>query len=583
MLSKLRTKTLLLPLLLLIAASITILASSWDSTAGRFYLDSEGHFRAIPYFREPSLSWQKIHGAIFLNPYPAAQRPIPTFSFLIENNLLGLTPKSGRIINVLIHCFNIFILFFLCRRILIHFGKEQTAANSAALLGALLWGLNPFHADTVYYVIQRMTTLSAMFYLLGVLAYLRTRESPGNWGWWGALAASFAGGLACKENAALLPLGLLVLEFALPPDGIGGPQAQRKRLGWLLAAVIVLPLSGALALGYSPGGIIQSLLEKSPGREFTSLERLMTEGRVLMHYLSLLFFPHPDRLAFVLKYPLSQSLFNPITTIVSWGTIAALLAVASFYKRLYPLVWLGIFWFFTNHLLESTVIPLEIAFVHRNYLPSVFLFLPIAVWLVSHKRRQLTLIATSILLILILPIGWNARASIWGDPTRFWEDSVEKSPGSLRAYINLGVMWDIQGQPAKGLEIYQMGITNAYDENPAAWSSVYCNMGIASMNLGHYGPADSYMTNALSLAPLPDCLINMAKLQLRVGNPGRAMQAMEKLFSIRPRHRKLHLMRAKIYLTTGQLEVARIELKQELALFPGNIEAKNLLHHLDAR
>lgn len=571
-----------LAMALLMAAAIAILAAGWDAAGGRFYLDSEGYFRAVSYFRDPSLSWQKIHDAIFSNPYPAAQRPIPTISFLIENNLLGLSPKSGRIINLVIHGLNIFLLFFLCRRLLLQFGKDRRTAISAALLGALLWGLNPFHADTVYYVIQRMTTLSASFYLLGTIAYLRTRESPGSRVWWAALAASFAGGLACKENAALLPLGLLVLESALPPDA-AGPQARRRRLAWLLGAVVVLPLAGALALGYSPAGIVRSLLEKSPGREFTSLQRLMTEGRVLMHYLSLLLFPHPDRLAFVLKYPVSQSLFNPVTTIIAWGAIAILLGAASFYKKRYPLVWLGLFWFLINHLLESTVIPLEIAFVHRNYLPSVFLFLPVAVWLAAQKRQPAATIIPAALLILLLPFGWNARAAVWSDPARFWQDSVEKSPGSLRAYINLGVMWDIKGQPARALEIYQKGIANAYDENPAAWSSVYCNMGIASMNLGHYGPADSYMTKALSLAPLPDCLINMAKLQLRVGNPGRAMQAMEKLYRIRPRHPKLHLMRARIYLSTGQREAARRELEQELALFPGSLEASNLLRRLDAR
>ncbi len=569
-------RTLLSTLLLLIA-SAAIITVSWDSTAGRFYLDSEGHFRSVPYFREPSLSLEKIHKTIFNNPYPAAQRPIPTLSFLIENAVAGLTPKSGRIINTLIHCLNVIILFFLCRRLLTHFGQAPQMAERAALLAALLWGLNPFHADTVFYVIQRMTLLSASFYLLGVIAYLRTRESPHSWAWWGALAASFIAGIASKENAALLPLGLLALEFVLPADRIGGPQARRKRLAWLLGAVLILPSLAAMALGYSPAQIVQGLLKDSGNRVFTNTERLLTQGRVLMHYLSLLFFPHPERLAFVLKYPLSHTLFTPITTLLSWGGIALLLIASSLRIRQQPLLWLAIFWFFINHLLESTFIQLEMAFVHRNYLPSVFLFLPIACWLARQKRPGVTIVLPTTILMVLFLASWNSRAMVWGDPAKFWEDSVEKTPGSLRAYINLGIIWDIRQQPAKAMEIYQQGAKNAYDENSVAWASLYCNMGIASMHLGQYGPAQRYMSKSLAYSSMPDCLVNLAKLYLKLNNPGMAMRAMDELARGWPRHRKLHLMRARAYLAAGQVAAARMELQRELSLFPQNREARSLL------
>jgi len=524
---------------------------------------------------------QKIHDTIFDNPYPAAQRPIPTLSFLIENNVIGLTPKSGRIINILIHCLNIIILFFLCRRLLSHFGQADPTANSAALLCALFWGLNPFHADTVFYVIQRMTTLSATFYLLGVIAYLRTRESPNNWVWWGALAVSFIAGLASKENAALLPLGLLALEFVLPADHIGGIQARRKRLAWLLSAVLILPSLGALALGYSPVQIAQDLLKDSSNRIFSNAERLLTQGRVLMHYLSLLFFPHPDRLTFVLKYPLSQTLFNPITTLLSWGGIAFLLIASSLQIKRHPLLWLAIFWFFINHLLESTFIQLEMAFVHRNYLPSIFLFLPVACWLASLKKPQLTVIIPTAILMMLFLASWNSRATVWGDPTKFWEDSVKKAPGSLRGYINLGIIWDIKNQPAKAMDIYQQGAKNGYDENRVAWASLYCNMGIASMHMGQYGSAQTYMTKSLKQSSMPGCLINLAKLYLKLNNPGMVMRAMDELARNWPRYQKLHLMRARAYLALSQIAAARMELHQELTLFPQNQEAKNLLEIID--
>jgi len=581
MLAKPALQRVLLSTILLLIASAAIVTASWNSTTGRFYLDSEGHFRSISYFREPSLSWDKIHSAIFDNPYPAARRPIPTLSFLIENNVVGLTPKSGRIINTLIHGLNIILLFFLCRRLLIHFGNNQQTADRAALLCALLWGLNPFHADTVFYVIQRMTLLSATFYLLGVIAYLHTRKSPQRWMWWSALTASFIAGIASKENAALLPLGLLALEFVLPANQIGGTQARRKRLAWLLGAVLIVPILGAMALGYSPVQIFQGLLKDSGNRVFTNTERLLTQGRILIHYLSLFFFPHPDRLAFVLKYPLSHTLFNPITTLLSWGSITLLLIISSLQIKRHPLLWLAIFWFFINHLLESTFIQLEMAFVHRNYLPSIFLFLPAAYWLTQQKRPQLTVIAPTVILLVLFLTIWHSRAIVWGDPTKFWEESMEKAPGSLRAYINLGIIWDIKNQPAKAMKIYQQGAENAYDENRVAWASLYCNMGIASMHLQQYGPAKTYMNKSLKQSSMPDCLINLAKLYLKLNNPGMVMRAMDELARTRPRYRKLHLMRARAYLAVGQIAAARMELLQELTLFPQNRAARELLEILN--
>ncbi len=572
-----------LSILLLLIASAAITAVSLESMNGRFYLDSEGHFRSIPYFQEPSLSLEKIYATLFDNPYPAAQRPIPTLSFLIENAIAGLSPRSGRLINTLIHGLNLLLLFSLCRHLLLQFGQSPPLAERGALLAALLWGLNPFHADTVFYVIQRMTLLSASFYMLGVIAYLHTRTSPRSWGWWGVLMASFIAGIASKENAALLPLGLLLLEFVLPADRPGGLRARRRRLAGLACAVLILPALGAMLLGYNPAQILQGLLQDSANRVFTNTERLLTQGRVLMHYLSLLFFPHPDRLAFVLKYPLSHTLFSPITTLLSWGGIALLLIASSLRIKQHPLLWLAIFWFFTNHLLESTFIQLEMAFIHRNYLPSVFLFLPIACWLASRRAPRLAIAAPVGILMLLFLFGWHSRAVVWGDPVRFWGESVEKAPGSLRGYINLGILWDLKGEPARALAIYRQGAERAHDENRVAWASLYCNMGIAAMHLGQYGQARDHISRSLGYSAMPGCLLNLAKLYLKLNDPGMAMRALDELARGWPRYRKLHLLRARAYLAAGQRAAARAELHRELALFPRNREARALLEGLNRR
>ena len=63
------------------------------------------------------------------------------------------------------------------------------------------------------------------------------------------------------------------------------------------------------------------------------------------------------------------SLFPPWTTLPALASIPALLRLALVVRKKQPLVSLGVLWFFTGHLLESTILPLEIAHEHRNYLP----------------------------------------------------------------------------------------------------------------------------------------------------------------------------------------------------------------------
>lgn len=561
-------------LLFLICAAILI--SSWPSLTGRYYLDTEGHFRSVPYFREPSLSWQKIHDVIFSNPYPAARRFLPTFSFLVENRLFGMSPKSGRIINLFVHFLNIFLVFILLRRILRLLGRGGPRSNTTALVGSLLWGVNPFHADAVLYVIQRMTLMSASFYLGGALVYLEARERKKAWLWWLLLSVFFFGGLACKQNAVLLPVGLVVLELALPTKSGESSRIRLKRLFSLIAVLVCLPISAALILGYNLTGIL-GIFSDTAGREFSAVERLLTEGRVLVDYLTLLFLPLPGRLSFIFKYQLSRSLFLPWTTIAAWGFIGCLAGFAFFARKRNPLIWLAVGWFFINHILESTAIPLEIAFVHRNYLPSVFLFLPIAWWIVSQDRKQLiTTVSISLVTVLFL-LGWNLRANVWGNPVKFWEDGIRKAPGSLRSYINLGVLRDIQGRSIDAMAIYHQGAESAFEEPPAAWSALYGCMGIASMNLKQLNQAEMYLDKAISIAPLPDNLLNMAKLQLLLKNYDRANAALNKLGRIRPQHQKLHFIRAKIFLAQERIEEAVAELVKELTLYPGNQEARKLL------
>jgi tetratricopeptide (TPR) repeat protein len=335
----------------------------------------------------------------------------------------------------------------------------------------------------------------------------------------------------------------------------------------------------ALLLGYNLQDIFDTLLN-AKGRFFTSWQRLLTEGRVLVHYLSLLFFPAPGRFALVQKFRISQTLFGPITTLFSWVFILGLIVLAIKQRKRFPLFAVAVLWFFSNHLLESSIIPLEIAFLHRNYIPALFLFLPLAVLVATLAERRPVTWLPVMLLIPVLCSGQIARAGKWGDPELFWSDAVSKAPGSLRGYINLGIIHDLRGEEQKALGIYERASGAAFEEDQGSWADLYVNIGIALMKLGRDNEAEPYLDKALAITLNDDYLFNMAHLQLRLGNREKLWKSLKLLERNNARYPDLHLLKAKAYVAEKRYSDAREELEIELRFYPGNQPARSLLYRL---
>ena len=132
--------------------------------------------------------------------------------------------------------------------------------------------------------------------------------------------------------------------------------------------------------------VLPKLLSGYAYRDFNLVERLLTEGRVVVWYMSLLLWPDPARMSMEHDFEISTSLFSPLTTLPSLLLIAALIFLAIRFRRRFPVITYGIVWFFLNLVIESTIIPLELVFEHRLYLPSMGFYLSVAALLVTLFR-----------------------------------------------------------------------------------------------------------------------------------------------------------------------------------------------------
>jgi hypothetical protein len=124
----------------------------------------------------------------------------------------------------------------------------------------------------------------------------------------------------------------------------------------------------------------QKLYEARP---FTLGQAVLTPPRVILFYLSLLFYPVEQRLSITHDIQLSNSLFDPPSTIVAILVLLGIVGACLLKSKKWPFISYCILFFFMNHVIEGSVFGLELIFEHRNYLPSMLLFAPVAILLVK--------------------------------------------------------------------------------------------------------------------------------------------------------------------------------------------------------
>lgn len=103
---------------------------------------------------------------------------------------------------------------------------------------------------------------------------------------------------------------------------------------------------------------------------------------------------------------------------------------------------LAILFFFAAHLMESTVIGLELYFEHRNYVAAIFLFLPVAAGLsaLSEKIRPSIVVLVSTLILSMLAILTWQRSVLWSNTDKlqiYWAQNSPDSPRAQGKYADL--------------------------------------------------------------------------------------------------------------------------------------------------
>jgi len=409
-----------------------------------FYLDDIRNIEKNPHIRLDRLTLEGLSGAAFKS--FASRRPVSNISFALNYYLHEYDLAGYHAVNIVIHILTgIFLYYFLeltlRLAIPLMFSRRQPPSlnpSLIALFAALLWLVHPIQTQSVTYIVQRMNSMAAMFYILCFLFYVKGRLSaPGGrrWAWFSGSAVAALLAFGSKEISATLPFFLLLYEWYFFQDL---SKAWLKRyLPYIVGSFCLLAI---IALVYVEMDPIDSILSGYRHRDFTLAERLLTEFRVVIFYIGLLLYPNPSRLNLDHYFSLSKSLLEPMTTLVSLAAIIGLLALAVILARRHRLASFSILWFFGNLAIESSVISLELVFEHRAYLPSMFFFLVVIVLVSRYVRNARVLTAGFGVVLVILCLWTYDRNDLWGDPVVFWADAVRKADKKARPHQSLAVL-----------------------------------------------------------------------------------------------------------------------------------------------
>ncbi|WP_276967122.1 tetratricopeptide repeat protein [Metallibacterium scheffleri] len=467
----------------LLAVLLVTLWAYWPGLKGPFLFDDFGTLPKLGEFG-PVHTWPIFWRYLTSGGGDPTGRPLALLSFLIDARNWPAAPWPFKFTNLLLQLINGTLLAALLWRLGRVLEPQGTRAARAAVLGAALWLLSPLFVSATLYVVQREAMLAAFFVLLGLLAYTRGRRLmlAGHskrgiaWALLGLVGCTFLATFS-KANGALLPALALVLEATIYTRA---PLATAQRRNWRVMLWIFAALPALLLLAYFLWTGVQGTLHHPEVRRWTEPQRLLTEPRVLWDYLKLLWLPRPFTSGlFNDAFVVSRSLWHPADTLPALLGIIALIVLGWRWRIAHPLLALAILFYFTGMAMESTTIPLELYFEHRNYLPALPMFWPLAWWLSDLRRLRGFKATLSLALPILLALMTLQRATLWGHADQQAMLWAQINPHSARAQAYAAQFEAGNGQPLDAERRLQPLLAAHPDQVQLAFNllNVQCQLG----------------------------------------------------------------------------------------------------------
>jgi tetratricopeptide (TPR) repeat protein len=529
------------------------------------------------------------------------RRYIGYLTFALNYSIHGLDTTGYHIVNLVIHICTAMLVY-----LLVHFtfqtplllsSKLRDYSQLIALFSALLFACHPIQTQAVTFIWQRVSSLSTMLYLLSLVAYIKWKLTRHNntvsephrfisiksisLYLISIISAVFA--MKTKETAFMLPVMVTLYESIF----FQGKKGKRiLYLIPLLLTMLIIPLT-LINIDKPLGDLIGDISDETKGA--TTLSRgayLLTSFRVITTYIRLIFLPINQNLDY--DYPTYSSFFN-IDVVLSFLFLLFIFGTGVFLLHRYRhtavhirLISFGIFWFFINLLLESSIIPLNnVIFEHRVYLPSIGISLVLSTvcFIILKnlenrgKRIEYIMIPMFFVIIMVLTGATYARNTVWKNEITLWQDVLSKSPNKERAHNGLANAYMNSGLIDKAIEQWE----HALKLNTTYGESLH-NLGIAYGLKGNFNAAVESLLTTITLFPYnSEAHYNLAKTYNSLGKIDNAINHYKTAIDIKPNFSEAHNNLGFIYQSMGLLDKAIEHHQQAIKFKPDNSEAYNNL------
>lgn len=431
-------------------------------------------------------------------------------SFALNYRWCALDAAGYRLINLLIHCLNAFLVYLLIRSTLYLCQARKPIffcpLEWPAFFASLLFLCHPIQTEPVNFITQRFVLMGTFFYLLTLVFYIRyrcefkKRYMIASWG--AAIAAMF-----CKEFVVTLPLmiALYDLYFLEPFNETAGKRGVRLVPFFIIVLIVPLLLLrtpvqvvGVANIAYSEPVQGNSTQKVRHHIDITRARRgigrrqyFLTELNVMCTYVRLMFLPVHQDLDY--DYPLTDHMDRQ--TLLSASFLLCLLAVAWATYRSCRIISFCILWFFIALSVESSFIPIgHVIAEYRLYLASVgFAFLVMTlIYARQADKKKLDMMA--VIIIFSFSVLTYQRNKVWISELTLWNDAVQKSPLKARPYNNRGSIYDKQGDLTRAMSDYNKAI----ELNPD-YANAYFNRGLIFAREGDFSRAMSDYNKAIQI------------------------------------------------------------------------------------
>ncbi|MGD9971449.1 MAG: tetratricopeptide repeat protein [Desulfatirhabdiaceae bacterium] len=563
---------------------VTLVAITYGHTLDvPFYLDDFSSIVENPVIYQ----WDGSPGQIWRY---SAMRIIAYLSLALNYQMHAFQVTGYHVVNILIHILaGMAVLGLLKGLVRTPVTSRMFSASEKTwipLAAAILFVLHPLQTQAVTYIVQRMASLAALFYVLSMAAYVQARLSDHqrNRVIWIIVCILSAGcGILTKQNTATLPFSMIALEY-------GFFQTPLKKLGLVaLAGGIAILAAGLILVGvfdYNPFSL-QKMLAMT--RETTTISResyLATQLWVLLRYIRLFFWPNDLHIDY--DFALIDGMYNG-QALIGLVIHAGIIGLGIWQLKKHPLPAFGLLFFYLAHAVESSIIPIrDVVFEHRTYLPNLGLIMVCTWFILSQLKRWIPFnAAVAIFLVMACGLGTATwlRNQQWRDPIALWEDNVKKAPGNLRGWDILGKHYLQAGQPEKALAVLnhamdQSNIGNDLSNGSASVETIL-NIVVAHKHLKRYDRGLAIIDQALHQDMSP---MNRSKFYINRGNIlfeqqhfDQAEAAFREAIKIYPAGLTARINLSVILGFTNRIAEGEALCHEVLAIDPGNDAAKRNL------